>query len=524
MTGAILDYTADLSRLAAMAAEPDAAEEVLRQALGSLRGVIPYDLAVVYQLDDEVLRVRVAVGSLASDQVRAHALPLRRFPTIRRALATRRPIPLEEHDHRGEEGDPYDGVLDLPRGHSCMVVPLFAGERSLGLITLDRVTCGAYPPEVVELAGVYAQIMSWALLFAEQRALLSRYRAQLREENRLLREDRGVSQAGARLSEARSPQMRALVRMAKQVADAGIPVLIAGETGTGKELLARAIHEWSPRADGPFVTLNCAALPEHLVESELFGHVKGAFSGATAARQGRFVTANGGTLLLDEIGDMPLPAQAKLLRVLQEGAFEPVGADRPVRVSVRVIAATHVDLRAAIEAGRFREDLYYRLAAFPLTLPPLRERADDLVPLAEALLAKMSERTGRGPWTLTDDARAALREHAWPGNVRELQNALERASILRPRGPLDGEALGLASARAQARAHSADLEDWSRPDPDAPFPTLAELERRYLTAALARTGGRIYGERGAAQLVGLKPTTLQSRLKRRGVAARRHDP
>src|SRR5690606_11260422 len=217
--------------------------------------------------------------------------------------------------------------------HSCMVVPLFASNRTLGLITLDRAVCEPYTPDVVQLAGVYGQIVSMAMLFAEQTQLLSRYRHQLREEKRLLQEEvGGVDWAIRQLESSRSNKMADLVRVAKQVAASQLPVLIGGETGSGKEVLAQAIHAWSPRSKGPFVKLNCAAIPENLVESELFGHVKGAFSGAAMARRGRFLTANGGSILLDEIGDMPLGAQAKLLRVLQEGTFEALGSDDTIRV------------------------------------------------------------------------------------------------------------------------------------------------------------------------------------------------
>src|SRR5690606_37865212 len=218
-----------------------------------------------------------------------------------------------------------------------------------------------------------------------------------------------------------------LVRVAKQVAASQLPVLIGGETGSGKEVLAQAIHAWSPRSEGPFVKLNCAAIPENLVESELFGHVKGAFSGAAMARRGRFLTANGGSILLDEIGDMPLGAQAKLLRVLQEGTFEALGSDDTIRVDVRVIAATHTDLREAVQNGTVREGLYDRLAGFPIQLPALRDRVEDIPIIASEVLERLAAKTGRGPWTLSNPALERLVAHPWPGNVRELANVLERA-------------------------------------------------------------------------------------------------
>jgi transcriptional regulator with GAF, ATPase, and Fis domain len=309
--------------------------------------------------------------------------------------------------------------------------------------------------------------------------------------------------------------MRELARQARQVAGSDLPVLVLGETGTGKELVAQAIHHWSPRADGPFVKLNCAALPEGLVESELFGHVKGAFSGAARDRAGRFLTANGGTLLLDEVGDLPLPAQAKLLRVLQEGTFEPVGADRSYKVDVRVVAATHVDLGRAVAEGRFREDLYYRLAVFPLRLLPLRERAEDIVPIALDLLEEQARGRGTGPWSLSPAAMDALRRAPWPGNVRELRNALERATILQPRGALEPAHLALPPPPVDARgAVAVSAQDQAQAAAPGSF---EDNERRYLQTLLSCTGGKLYGADGAAALAGLPPSTLRSRMVKLGL-------
>jgi transcriptional regulator with GAF, ATPase, and Fis domain len=271
-------------------------------------------------------------------------------------------------------------------------------------------------------------------------------------------------------------------------------------------VVAQAIHTYSPRASGPYVKLNCSAIPENLVESELFGHVRGAFSGADRDRRGRFLTANGGTLLLDEIGDMPLGAQAKLLRVLQEGTFEPLGSDRPVRVDVRVVAATHVDLEEAAEAGKFRRDLYYRLAAFPLRLPPLRERPEDIVPIALDFLQEAARRARRAPWTLPSATREAMERAPWPGNVRELLHALERATVLQPEGELLPAHLGLGKPAARPRPATREA-----------LPSFADNERRYFEEVLRRTEGRLYGEGGAAEIAGLPPTTLRSRLVKLGL-------
>jgi transcriptional regulator with GAF, ATPase, and Fis domain len=497
----VVDLTRDLAQLTELAQNPAGVDDLLARALDYMRDVVPYDLAAIFELQGQTLRMRTARGHLSSPEVLQHHLTLDRFPSIQRALETRRARALEEHDHAGDEGDPYDGVLDLPHGHSCMVVPLYSGKRDLGVITFDRTVCQRYDEPSLQLATVYGQIISMALVFAEQAALLDRYRHQLEKRNELL-EEATAPESEVILARSHSPAMRRVVAMAEQVAPVDTPVLIGGETGTGKEVLARFLHARSARADGPFVTLNCAALPDDLVESELFGHVQGAFTGAAQARQGRFVTANGGHLLLDEIGDLSLGAQAKLLRVLQEGTFEPVGSDKTLKVDVRVIAATHKDLGEMVRQGTFREDLYYRLAVFPLALPPLRERDEDIALIAGEYLAAVTRRTGRGPWTLTQSVLDELRRRRWPGNVRELINVLERATILSPPGDLvvdDGPRLETPVA-----------------DSDELVP-LAEMERRYIERVLASTGGRIYGTGGAAEILDMNPSTLISRMDKLGV-------
>jgi transcriptional regulator with GAF, ATPase, and Fis domain len=532
MTAPVADYTADLHDLTALIAGRGSTEEVLERALDALQAVVPYDLAAVFRLEGQRLRAVAATGPLAVRNIAGHALDLRRFATLRRAMELRRPVALTE-DHHAGEGDPFDGVLDLPHGHACMVVPLFSGERSLGIITLDARACRVYPPEQVAIAGVYGQLVSLALVLAEQAALLDRQRHQLKEQNRLLVEEiGGADVACSRLLATRSARMREVVRIAEQVARTDLPVLVLGETGTGKEVVAQAIHAWSPRADAPFVKLNCSAIPENLVESELFGHVKGAFSGADRERRGRFLVANGGTILLDEIGDMPLAAQAKLLRVLQEGTFEPVGSDRPVKVDVRVVAATHVDLARAVAERRFREDLYYRLAVFPLSLPPLRERPEDVVPIALEVLEGLARAGRRGPWRLPDGTRAAMEAARWPGNVRELRNALERATVLVAAGEIAAGHLGIGhavGARQVGVGHAgvghaagghAEASGVTAPGDGVKanhVTTFVENERRYFEEVLARTGGRLQGPGGAAAITGLKPTTLRSRLMKLGL-------
>jgi formate hydrogenlyase transcriptional activator len=312
------------------------------------------------------------------------------------------------------------------------------------------------------------------------------------------------------------------------VARADTTVLVLGETGSGKDLLARRIHERSRRASGPFIAVNCAALPEHLVESELFGHERGAFTGAIARKAGSFEIAHRGTIFLDEIGDLPPEAQAKLLRVLQDREVQRIGGARPIPVDVRVVAATNHDLEQAIAAGTFRMDLFYRLSVFPIRTPALRERREDIALLGRHFLRHFARKLGRSLGDFSADALERLRDYAWPGNVRELQNVVERAVILSP-GPLvEAAALSLPDDRPIASAAG----DGSPPDARVPpvdaaaprtpeafddLATLADAERRAILNALNATSWRISGHGGAAEHLAMKPTTLHAKMKRLGI-------
>jgi transcriptional regulator with GAF, ATPase, and Fis domain len=299
-----------------------------------------------------------------------------------------------------------------------------------------------------------------------------------------------------------SEAVRAILQSAEQVARTDSTVLVTGETGTGKELVAHAIHSRSDRRNAILVKVNCAALPAGLIESELFGHEKGAFTGALSRKIGRFEMADGGTIFLDEIGDLPLELQAKLLRVLQEGEFERVGGTTTLRTNARVIAATNHDLATAVDEQRFRDDLYYRLNVFPIHIPPLRRRTEDIPLLAHHFALQFATRMGRRIESIPAKTMDALMRYRWPGNVRELQNVIERAVII-------------------SQGSSLELGEWPprgpRSDDTPTEQTLEEVERKHILATLDHTNWRVSGAGGAAGILGLKPSTLESRMKKLGI-------
>jgi DNA-binding NtrC family response regulator len=302
---------------------------------------------------------------------------------------------------------------------------------------------------------------------------------------------------------AESESMKRIFRLAEQVAQQPTTVLLTGESGTGKEVVARFIHHRSPRRNHAFVAINCAAIPETLLESELFGHEKGSFTGAAQTRRGRFELADGGTLFLDEIAEMGVNLQAKLLRVLQEQQFERIGSDRTMTVDVRVIAATNKDLSQSIANSTFREDLYYRLNVFPIHIPPLRERRDDILPLAESFLKSLSTRMGKTVRSISHEAGELLLSYDWPGNARELANAIERALIVSRTGPIEREDLPLKNESATSIP--------ARPG------LLAQIERTAILEALSRNKG---DRRAASEELGISLRTLQYRLKEYGIVGR----
>ncbi len=419
-------------------------------------------------------------------------------------------------DVAGEERWYDAGRVHASSLRSAFVVPLVYKSGSIGIVGLDspRFTA-ATPPTARDVERLEALAAQAAIALANARLYdaserdrrrlkrLLQDRQRLRRHVRQLRQEVLATGAfGDILGE--SMAFTAVLEQSALVAPGDTTVLLLGETGTGKELLARFIHERSGRAKGAFVAVNCAALPEALVESELFGHERGAFTGAVARKPGMFEIAHRGTLFLDEIGDLPPEAQAKLLRVLQDGLVQRVGSTASVRVDVRVVAATNQDLEAGMSAGHFRPDLYYRLSVFPICIPPLRERKEDIPLLARYFAGRAVRKLRRQATGMSERALDRLTAYDWPGNVRELQNVMERAVILTPGATIAEEAITLpAAASAPSAEHT----------PTGPV-TLADAERRAIVRALSAAGWRISGARGAAAILDLKPTTLHAKLRK----------
>jgi formate hydrogenlyase transcriptional activator len=397
-----------------------------------------------------------------------------------------------------------------PLGYRALAsIPLVVEDTVLGTLDLahgaDSSLLGRSLGDAEQVARLLAIALNNSLMVAEVRRL----NRLLHRENAALKSEIHQARGGLRYIAA-SPLMQQVMRNVELVAAADMTVLIRGETGTGKEGLARALHERSPRREGPFVVVNLAAIPEPLIESELFGHEKGAFTGATGRREGFFETAAGGTVFLDEVGDAPLSLQVRLLRVLQEREITRVGSNVPIPVDVRVVAATNRPLEEMVANGSFRSDLYYRLNIFPITLPPLRERREDIRPLVDYLVARSATELHRKPPAVAPADLERLEAYDWPGNVRELESIIVRALILSRGQRFELPALPGAS-----------------PVGGTPPPaTAAEVGRfdagvrSLLLRALEATGGRVYGPLGAAALLGLKPTTLQGKLRRFGVDPR----
>jgi formate hydrogenlyase transcriptional activator len=481
--------------------------EALFAALAeALRQALPFDRASLTLYDP--LRDVIRVYALAEGLAPKGLVPVgTEFPRqgshLQSVLDERRPLvrPDLEKEPRSalEDGLLQEGI------RSYIAVPLMAKGQVIGTLNVGARVPDRYSEEdaafLVRVASQVALAIENMLCYEEIAAL----KARLQEENLYLQEEIKTDHNFEEII-GESGILKKMLRAVETVAKTDTTVLLLGETGTGKELIARAIHHLSPRKHRTLVKVNCAALPAGLIESELFGHEKGAFTEALARKIGRFELADGGTIFLDEIGDLPLELQAKLLRVLQEGEFERVGGSPTLKVDVRVIAATNRDLEKATQEGRFRPDLYYRLNAFPVRLPPLRERPDDISLLVRYFVMKYGTKLGRRIEKIPQKAMHDLLAYPWPGNVRELENVIERAVILSQGSQLElGEWLPRFAGSGHGERHA----------------TLEELEREHIVRTLELTGWQVSGETGAAKLLGLKPTTLEARMKKLDIQRKR---
>jgi transcriptional regulator with GAF, ATPase, and Fis domain len=390
--------------------------------------------------------------------------------------------------------------------------PLVFRSEILGVVGVFSRT--ALEEEEFEWLHMFANHAAVSIANARAFAEIERLKTQLELENSYLREEVKVALSAFSTGDivGSGPAFQRVLQQVELVAPTGANVLIQGESGTGKELIARRVHERSLRRDRPLIIVNCASIPQELFESEFFGHVKGAFTGAVRDRAGRFQAADGGTLFLDEIAEIPLALQSKLLRVIQDGQFERVGEERTRRVDVRLIAATNRDLPHEASRHRFRQDLYYRLSVFPIHLPPLRERVEDIPELTAHFVKASSARIGVPPAVITRQHFDALRRYSWPGNIRELQNVIERAVILSRGGPLRLD-LALPPGKSDMAPSRIAEQDLASPTDFITVGEFRQRERQNLFAALVKAGWKIYGRDGAAALLGMKPTTLISRMK-----------
>ncbi|MET0609991.1 MAG: nitric oxide reductase transcriptional regulator NorR [Pseudomonas caspiana] len=448
---ALVPLVADLSREL-----PD--EERYRRLLSALRQLLPCDAVALLKLEDDVL-IPLAVEGLSADTL-GRRFRVEEHPRLKLLLENPKPT---RFSMDCELPDPYDGLVEGHQGHleihDCLGCPLYFQDKPWGLITLDSLDPSSFGQVDLDNLEAFAGLAAATVMASERINQLARGF----EDQRQLAEvyKRAAGGRGPRELIGQSPVHKRLLQEIQLVGNSPLSVLITGETGVGKELVAEAIHLSSPRAHKPLISLNCAALPETLVESELFGHVKGAFSGAVNGRSGKFELADGGTIFLDEVGELPLAVQSKLLRVLQSGQLQRVGSDQEHKVDVRIIAATNRDLAEEVRSGRFRADLYHRLSVYPLLVPPLRERDRDVLLLAGYFLEENRARMGLRSLRLNGEAQKLLLAHTWPGNVRELEHLISRAvlkslslSIERPRIlTIEAHALGLQEDAVVVQSH-----------------------------------------------------------------------
>jgi formate hydrogenlyase transcriptional activator len=489
--------------------------ELLNAVSKSLRRLVPHEYASLSLYDAETERLQIhALDFPVSKGLLQEGLsiPVEGSPTGR-ALKTRQPVFITRGDIEQFGSDVARRIL-AEGLMSALCLPLISHGRPLGTLVVASLQEENFPEKDAKLLSHVAN----QIAIAVENSLAFRQvvdRANRLSEERLYLQDEIRTEHNFEEIIGESAALKLILRQIATVAPTDSTILIQGETGTGKELIARAIHNLSTRRERTLVKVNCAAIPTGLLESELFGHEKGAFTGAIAQRIGRFELAHRGTLFLDEVGDIPLELQPKLLRVLQEQEFERLGSPRTIRVDVRLVAATNVDLAQKVADNQFRRDLYYRLNVFPVTIPPLRERREDIPLLVRYFTQKHARRMKKPIETIPAKSMAALTEYPWPGNVRELENFIERAVILSRAGDLEVP-LGELKPRAQP-VGAFIAASLSPSSPDA-ITTLEAAERDHIVRVLEQTGWVIGGPTGAAVRLGMKRTTLQSRMKKLGIA------
>jgi len=493
----------------------------------ALHPVISFDRCAItlYQPERDSFRFLAVEGELLSDYFRTGQEFSRNETCGSWVFDHQRP--LVRHDLKNEQQYPNERRLAAEGIQSMCVVPLALQGKCIGLLSLVSQQRDRYSDEDAGFLQEVANQVALAVQNMQSYQEIDSLKARLEKENVYLREELCAEHNFEEIV-GNSPALLKALHAVEQVAPTDSTVLIYGETGTGKELVARAIHSRSSRNGRALVSVNCSAISAGLVESELFGHMKGAFTGALERRIGRFELANGGTIFLDEIGELCLETQVKLLRVLQEHEFEPVGSSHPLRVDVRVIAATNRNLHEAVQAGRFRSDLFYRLNVFPIELPPLRERRADIPQLVAFCLSQFSKRLGKKMDGVSRESMENLVNYPWPGNIRELQNVIERAIIVSadPTLRLDRDLMPVAAAAKGMEAPDEDSPEDRQADLKSPKPllTLDEVERNHIFAALQQASGVVDGPKGAAKILNLHPNTLRHRMDKLGIKTSRHRP
>jgi formate hydrogenlyase transcriptional activator len=502
-------------------------QALLHSISEALHPVISFDRCAItlYQPERDSFRFLAVEGELLSDYFRT-GLEISRNETSGSWVFDHQ-RPLVRRDLEKEQQYPNERRLAAESIQSMCVVPLALQGKCIGLLSLVSQQRDRYSDEDAGFLQEVANQVALAVQNMQSYQEIDSLKARLEKENVYLREELRTEHNFEEIV-GNSPALLRVLSAVEQVAPTDSTVLIYGETGTGKELVARAIHNRSTRNGRALVSVNCSAISAGLVESELFGHVKGAFTGALERRIGRFELANGGTIFLDEIGELCLETQVKLLRVLQEHEFEPVGSSHPLRVDVRVIAATNRNLREAVQAGRFRSDLFYRLNVFPLELPPLRERRLDIPQLVAFCISQFSKRLGKKIDGVSRESMDNLVNYSWPGNIRELQNVIERAIILSvgPTLRLDRDLMPVAVALQGMETPETDAQEDREADLKSPKPllTLDEVERNHILAALQHAGGVVDGPKGAARILNRHPNTLRHRMNKLGIKGSRHRP